>query len=45
MTEAEIYVVGMLSVLLLCAYGMMRWNRYLIRSHRASRSEDHPTRS
>ena len=43
MTEAEIYVVGMFAVLLLCAYGMMRWNRHLIRSHPASQSEDHPT--
>ena len=41
MTDPEIYVVGMLSVLLLGAYGLMRWNRHLIRSHRAPQSEDH----
>jgi hypothetical protein len=45
MTEAEIYVVGMLAVLLLCAYGMMRWNRYLIRSHRVSSTKDQQTRA
>jgi hypothetical protein len=45
MTQPEIYTIGLMLVLLACAYGMMRWNRYLIRSHRTSHSEDRPTRS
>ena len=35
MTQAEIYVIGLMIVLLACAYGAARWNRYVVRSHKA----------
>ena len=35
MTQPELYVVGLMLVLLACAYGMMRWNRYVVQSHKA----------